>query len=100
MGFDGLDVAETFHDSLAVALLAAEHTERITLRTSVTLAFPRSPTPPASAAGDLAAFSHGRAQLGLGTPIRQTLEDRYGVLAWSEPVPRLREYVEGTPCPL
>jgi len=93
IGFDGLHIAETIHDSLAVALLAAEHTERIILRTSVTLAFPRSPTLTAYAAWDLAAYSHGRFQLGLGTQIRQNIEDRYGV-AWSEPVPRLREYVE------
>jgi probable F420-dependent oxidoreductase len=93
LGFDGLHIAETIHDSLAVALLAAEHTERITLRTSVTLAFPRSPTLTAYAAWDLAAYSHGRFQLGLGTQIRQNIEDRYGI-AWTEPVPRLREYVE------
>src|SRR5579872_1161781 len=93
MGFDGLHVAETIHDSLAVALLVAEHTERMIVRTSMTLAFPRSPTLTAYAAWDLAAFSQGRFQLGLGTQIRQNIEDRYGV-AWSEPVPRLREYVE------
>jgi len=93
MGFDGLHIAETIHDSLAVALLAAEHTQRIILRTSVTLAFPRSPTLTAYAAWDLAAYSGGRFQLGLGTQIRQNIEDRYGV-GWSEPVPRLRDYVE------
>ena len=30
LGYDGLHVAETVHDALAVALLVAEHTERIT----------------------------------------------------------------------
>jgi hypothetical protein len=35
LGFDGLHVAETIHDSLAVALLALEHTSRITVRTDV-----------------------------------------------------------------
>ena len=99
LGFDGLHVAETVHDSLAVALLAAEHTERITVRTSVTLAFPRSPTLTAYAAWDLAAYSRGRFQLGLGTQIRQNIEDRYG-MAWAEPVARLREYVEALARPL
>ena len=78
LGYDGLHVAETVHDSLAVALLVAEHTERITVRTSVTLAFTRSPTLLAYAAWDLSKLSGGRFQLGLGTQIRQNIEDRYG----------------------
>ena len=92
MGYDGLQVPETVHDSLAVALLAVEHTDRITVRTSVTLAFVRSPTLLAYAAWDLARFSRGRFQLGLGTQIRQNVEDRYG-MPWSEPVERMREHV-------
>jgi probable F420-dependent oxidoreductase len=92
MGFDGVHVAEVVHDSLAVALLFAEHTERIVVRTSVTLAFPRSPTATAYAAWDLAAISGGRFQLGLGTQIRQNIEGRYGV-PWTDPVERMREYV-------
>src|ERR1700712_3405700 len=73
LGYDGLQVAETIHDALAVALLAAEHTTRITIRTSVALAFVRSPTLTAYAAWDLARFSGGRFQLGLGTQIRQNV---------------------------
>jgi probable F420-dependent oxidoreductase len=93
MGFDGVHVAEVVHDSLGVALLFAEHTDRMVVRTSVTLAFPRSPTATAYAAWDLAAFSGGRFQLGLGTQIRQNIEGRYGV-PWTDPVERMREYVE------
>jgi len=93
MGFDGLHVAETVHDALAVSVLAAEHTRRITIRTSVALAFVRSPTLTAYAAWDLSKLSGGRFQLGLGTQIRQNIEDRMGV-AWSEPVARMREYIE------
>jgi probable F420-dependent oxidoreductase len=93
LGFDGLQVAETVHDSLAVSLLAAEHTERITVRTAVTLAFVRSPTLTAYAAWDLARFSGGRFELGLGTQIRQNIEDRYG-MPWSEPTARMRDYLE------
>ena len=93
MGFDGVHVAEVVHDSLAVALLFAEHTSRLVVRTSVTLAFPRSPTATAYAAWDLAALSGGRFQLGLGTQIRQNIEGRYGV-PWTDPVERMREYVE------
>jgi probable F420-dependent oxidoreductase len=93
LGYDGLHVAETVHDSLAVALLVAEHTERITVRTSVSLAFTRSPTLAAYAAWDLAKLSGGRFQLGLGTQIRQNIEDRYAVPFGEDPVARLRDYV-------
>jgi probable F420-dependent oxidoreductase len=93
MGFDGLHVAETVHDALGVSLLVAEHTERLTIRTSVALAFVRSPTLTAYAAWDLAAFSGGRFQLGLGTQIRQNVTERMG-MPWSEPVSRMREYLD------
>ena len=92
MGFDGLHVAETIHDALAVSLLALEHTQRIVVRTSVALAFVRSPTLTAYAAWDLARFSGGRFQLGLGTQIRQNIEERMG-MPWTDPVPRMREYI-------
>jgi probable F420-dependent oxidoreductase len=93
LGYDGLHVAETVHDSMAVALLVAEHTERITVRTSVTLAFTRSPTLLAYAAWDLSKMSGGRFQLGLGTQIRQNIEDRYGVPFGDDPIGRLGDYV-------
>jgi probable F420-dependent oxidoreductase len=93
LGYDGLHVAETVHDAMAVALLAAEHTERITVRTSVALAFTRSPTLLAYAAWDIAKLSGGRFQLGLGTQIRQNIEDRYGVPFGKDPVARLGDYV-------
>lgn len=94
MGYDGLQISETIHDSLAVALLAAEHTTTVKIRTAVTLAFPRSPTLLAYAAWDLASFSDGRFELGLGTQIRENIEDRYGV-TWTEPVSRMRDYLTG-----
>ncbi len=92
LGYDGLHVAETVHDALALSLLVAEHTERITIRTSVALAFVRSPTLTAYAAWDLARHSGGRFELGLGTQIRQNIEDRYGV-AWDDPVGRMADYL-------
>ena len=93
LGYDGLHVAETVHDAMAVALMAAEHTDRITVRTSVVLAFTRSPTLLAYAAWDIAKLSGGRFQLGLGTQIRQNIEDRYGVPFGHDPIGRLRDYV-------
>ncbi len=93
LGYDGLHVAETVHDALAVALLVAEHTERITVRTSVALAFIRSPTLVAYATWDLAKLSGGRFQLGLGTQIRQNIEDRYAVPFGEDPIGRLGDYI-------
>ncbi|MGB9224615.1 TIGR03617 family F420-dependent LLM class oxidoreductase [Mycobacterium sp.] len=92
LGFDGLHIAETIHDSTAAALLALEHTTAITVRTAVTLAFVRSPTLVAYAAWDLAILSDGRFELGLGTQIRQNIEDRFG-MPWTEPRARMAEYV-------
>ena len=93
LGYDGLHVAETVHDALAVALLVAEHTERITVRTSVALAFTRSPTLLAYAAWDISHLSGGRFELGLGTQIRQNIEDRYAVPFGEDPIGRLGDYV-------
>jgi probable F420-dependent oxidoreductase len=93
LGYDGIHVAETVHDALSVALLVAEYTERITVRTSVALAFTRSPTLVAYAAWDLAKQSAGRFQLGLGTQIRQNIEDRYAVPFGEDPIGRLRDYI-------
>ena len=92
LGFDGLHVAETIHDSLAVALLALEHTTTMTVRTSITLAFVRSPTLVAYTAWDLAVMSGGRFELGLGSQIKQNIRDRYG-MPWSEPRSRMRDYL-------
>ena len=93
LGVDGMHVPETVHDAFAVALLALEHTRRMVVRTSVALAFVRSPLLTAYTAWDLSAFSGGRFQLGLGTQIRQNIEDRYG-MPFGEPVPRMRDYLD------
>src|SRR6202034_2966518 len=93
LGYDGLHVAETVHDALAMALLVIEHTERLTVRTSVALAFTRSPTLTAYAAWDLAKFSGGRFELGLGTQIRQNIEERYAMPFSVDPLGQMRDYV-------
>lgn len=92
LGFDGLQVAETIHDSLAACLIALEHTRGLTVRSAVTLAFVRSPTLTAYTAWDLSRFSGGRFELGLGSQIRQNIQDRFG-MPWSEPVSRLGDYI-------
>ncbi|MBK5306768.1 MAG: TIGR03617 family F420-dependent LLM class oxidoreductase [Frankiaceae bacterium] len=92
LGFDGVHVPETVHDAFMVALLAVEHSTTLTVRTSVAVAFPRSPMVVAYAAWDLARLSGGRFSLGLGTQVRGNIEGRYST-AWTEPVPRMRDYV-------
>lgn len=92
LGYDGLHVAETVHDPFLASMAALQATERIVVRTSVALAFPRSPMAVAYAAWDLAALSGGRFQLGLGTQIRPHIERRFG-MPFDDPVGRLRDYV-------
>ena len=93
MGYDALHVAETVHDGFAVSLLALEHTTTLLVRTSVVIAFPRSPMVTALGAWELAAFSGGRFELGLGTQIRQNIVDRFSV-EWRDPVARMGEYLD------
>lgn len=92
MGYDGVHVPETTHDSMMVALLALQASRTLTVRTAVTVAFPRSPMVLGLAAWDLARLSGGRFELGLGTQVRANIEGRYGV-PWSDPVGRMRDYV-------
>ncbi len=92
LGYDGLHVPETIHDAMAVSLLVAEHTSRLIIRTSVALAFVRSPTLTAYSAWDISKFSDGRFELGLGTQIRQNIEGRYA-MPWSDPIQKMRDYV-------
>ena len=68
-------------------------TRRMIVGTGVLVAFPRSPMTVAVASWDLQKMSGGRFELGLGTQIRQNIEQRYSA-RWDSPVPQLREYVQ------
>ncbi|QBJ97953.1 TIGR03617 family F420-dependent LLM class oxidoreductase [Rhodococcus sp. ABRD24] len=92
VGYDGLHVSETVHDPFLLALLALQATRRITVRTSVALAFVRSPLLTAYTAWDLSKMSGGRFHLGLGSQVRQNIEERYA-MPWSPPADRMREYI-------
>ena len=92
LGFDGLIVPEAVHDGILYALLALEHTERITVTTGVVVAFARSPMLLAQDAWGLQAMSKGRFEIGLGPQIKGNVERRYG-MPWSAPAPRIRDYV-------
>ncbi len=94
LGFDGIISCETAgHDPFFPLLIAAEHTQRVTLSTGVAVAFPRSPMVVAQMAWDLQRFSAGRFQLGLGTQVKGHNERRYGVPWTAPPGPRMRDYL-------
>lgn len=93
LGFDGIWLSETSHDPFLAAALAAEHTNRISIGTSVAIAFARSPTVLAYSAWDLAAYSGGRFILGLGSQVKAHVTRRFG-MPWDPPAPKLRETVD------
>ena len=92
MGFDGLWASEITHDPFLISALMAEHTRRADLGTAIAVAFPRSPGTLAYLAWDLAALSHGRFILGLGTQVKAHNERRFGV-KWEAPLAKLREMI-------
>ena len=91
-GFDGIVTAETANDPFFPLMLAAEHTERIELMTSIAVAFSRNPMTLANIANDLQAFSKGRFILGLGSQIKPHITKRFS-MEWSKPAARMREMV-------
>lgn len=88
----GLFVPEGAHDAFVYLTLAAEHTERLRIGTSIALAFARSPMAMAYPAYDVHRLSGGRFVLGLGSQIKPHIERRYS-MPWSRPADRMREYV-------
>jgi probable F420-dependent oxidoreductase len=91
-GYDGAVTAETASDPFLPLVLAAEHTERIDLMTSIAVAFARSPMTLAGTAHDLNAFSKGRFVLGLGSQIKPHITKRFS-MPWSHPAARMRELI-------
>ena len=73
-------------------MLAAEHTQKIELGTSIAVAFARSPMTLANTAWDLQAYSQGRFILGLGSQIQPHITKRFS-MPWSKPAARMREMV-------
>lgn len=92
LGFDALHVAEMVNDAFLVSALALEHTDRIVVRTSLAVAFARSPMQVALSAWSLARLAPGRFDLGLGTQIKANVEERFGV-AWTDPIEHMADYV-------
>ena len=91
-GYDGCWSAEINHDPFLPLVLAAEHTSRVELGTSIAVAFARNPMTVANVGWDLQAYSKGRFILGLGSQIQAHIEKRFS-MPWSQPVHRMREFV-------
>ena len=91
-GYDGGWTGEISHDPFLPMLLAAEHTSRIELGTSIAVAFARNPMTVANVAWDLQSYSGGRFILGLGTQVQAHIEKRFS-MPWSRPVSRMREFI-------
>ncbi len=92
-GYDACWTGEINHDPFLPLLLAAEHTTRLELGTSIAVAFARNPMIVANLGWDLQAYSQGRFILGLGTQIKPHIEKRFS-MPWSHPVARMREFVQ------
>jgi probable F420-dependent oxidoreductase len=91
-GYDCCWTAEINHDPFLPLVLAAEHTTRIGLGTSIAVAFARNPMSVANVGWDLQAYSQGRFLLGLGSQVQAHIEKRFS-MPWSHPVRRMREFV-------
>jgi len=92
MGYSGILTAETAHDPFFPLLVAAQHTRRVDLMTSIAVAFSRSPMTLANIGHDLNSASKGRFVLGLGSQIRPHITKRFS-MPWSSPAKRMREFI-------
>jgi probable F420-dependent oxidoreductase len=92
-GFDGFAIPEITGDPLLNAAMCARATERISVRTAIAVAFPRSPMVIAEQAWAIQRNSSGRFALGLGTQVKAHNERRFST-PWKAPRTRLVEYVE------
>jgi alkanesulfonate monooxygenase SsuD/methylene tetrahydromethanopterin reductase-like flavin-dependent oxidoreductase (luciferase family) len=70
LSFNRIWTAETAYDPFLTPILAAEHSQRLTLDTRIAQAFPRSPVILVYLAWDLPRYSNGRFILGLGTQVK------------------------------
>ncbi len=92
MGYDGINTNEDFSSPFMALTLAAEHTSKVLLGTSVAIVFPISPMTVDYMSWELQKYSKGRFRLGMGSQVKGHIERRFSV-PWVPPGPRMREYV-------
>ena len=93
LGFTDLSAQENKQDAFLPLAIAATNSKAMHLRTSVSIAFARSPMSSAMLSWDIQAESKGRFTLGLGSQVKGHNVRRFSV-PWSPPAPRMREYVQ------
>lgn len=93
IGFDGIAVPEITGDPMIHAAIIANATKRVSPRTAIAVAFPRSPMVTASQAWSIQVNSGGRFALGLGTQVKGHNERRFST-SWKAPRSRMVEYVQ------
>lgn len=94
LGYDFASTPETQHDSMLSAALAAANSQKLEIQTSVTIAFPRSPTVLAMEAWDIQHLSKGRFTLGLGSQVKGHNQHRFSVAWPGAPATRMKEYIK------
>jgi probable F420-dependent oxidoreductase len=92
LGYDGVHTAETNHDPFFPLLLAAEHTQKLEVVTSIAVALARSPMVLANIGHDLNAYSKGRLTIGLGSQIKPHITKRFS-MPWGAPAAQMRELI-------
>ena len=92
-GFTGVTSQENRQDAFLPLAMAATATSKLELRTSISIAFARSPMSSAMMAWDIQQSAPGRFTLGLGSQVKGHNIRRFSV-PWSPPAPRMREYVQ------
>ncbi len=92
LGYHGAKIAELNHDPFLPLAIAAEHSEKIELVTSVAVAFARNPMTMATLAHDLNAYSGGRFVLGLGTQVQPHVVKRFS-MPWYKGPRQMREFI-------
>jgi len=93
VGFDAVMTTEIAHDPFLLLMLGAAETSDIELRTSIAVAFARSPMTLAYTAHDINSFSKGRFTLGLGSQIKPHVTKRFG-MPWNGPAKQMQEYLQ------
>lgn len=84
---------EAEHSAFGCAVAALLATEQMTVGTSISIAFARSPMAAAMEAHGLVSLGRGRTFYGLGSQIKQVIERRFGA-EFANPVGRLEEYAQ------
>src|SRR3970040_1405857 len=97
LGYDFASTPETQHDSVLAATIAGASTEKLEIQTSVTIAFPRSPTVLAMEAWDIQHMTKGRFTIGLGSQVKGHNQNRFSVEWPGAPATRMKEHIRMLP---